>query len=89
MGMVVCFLFPSTVNALQCAMRCKSHFRESPKVPLRIGIHVGEIIRKGQDIFGNGVNIASRVESMGVAGSVLLSKEAQTMPSNVYKQANK
>ena len=70
-------LFPSTVNAVQCAYEMQQAFQSAPKVPLRIGIHVGEIIRKGKDIFGNGVNIASRVESMGVAGSVLLSKNAE------------
>ena len=75
-------LFPSTVNAVQCAYEMQQAFQSAPKVPLRIGIHVGEIIRKGKDIFGNGVNIASRVESMGVAGSVLLSKDARKRIKN-------
>lgn len=75
-------LFPSTVNAVQCAYEMQLAFKDAPKVPLRIGIHVGEIIRKGKDIFGNGVNIASRVESMGVAGSILLSKDARKRIKN-------
>ena len=70
-------LFPSVANAAQCAYEMQLAFRENPKVPLRIGIHLGEIIRKGKDIFGSSVNITSRIESMGVAGSVLLSKNAQ------------
>ena len=64
-------------NAAQCAYEMQLAFRESPKVPLRIGIHLGEIIRKGKDIFGSSVNITSRIESMGIAGAVLLSKNAQ------------
>ena len=32
-----------------------------PKVPLRIGIHIGEIVRKNDDVFGDGLNIASRI----------------------------
>ena len=75
-------LFSSTVHAVQCAEEMQLAFSQEPKVPLRIGIHVGEIVRKGKDIFGNGVNIASRVESMGVAGAVLLSKTAYDRVSN-------
>lgn len=41
---------------------------------LRIGIHAGDIIVEGQDIFGSGINIASRLQSEAEAGGVLLSK---------------
>ena len=75
-------LFPSTVNAIQCAYEMQVAFQAAPTVPLRMGIHVGEIIRKGTDIFGNGVNIAARVESLGVAGAVLLSQDAQKKIKN-------
>ena len=69
-------LFESTIDALKCAYDMQIAFQEDPIVPLRIGIHIGEIVRKGNDVFGNGVNIASRIESMGQAGSVLMSNEA-------------
>jgi len=69
-------LFDSTVDAVNCAHDMQVDFRGEVHVPLRIGIHVGEVVRKDNDVFGNGVNIASRVESMGVAGGVLLSKTA-------------
>ena len=75
-------LFDSTVDAVQCAHDMQVEFREGIQVPLRIGIHVGEMIRKGDDVFGNGVNIASRVESMGIAGSVLISKNVETKIRN-------
>ncbi len=75
-------LFSSTVNAVRCAIALQKEFQIEPKVPLRIGIHVGEIIRKDQDIFGNGVNISSRIESMGIPGAILLSKNAQEKVKN-------
>ena len=75
-------LFSSTVNAVRCAIAMQQEFQVEPKVPLRIGVHVGEIVRRDKDIFGNGVNISSRIESMGTAGSVLLSKNAQEKVKN-------
>ena len=55
-------IFDSTVDAVQCAHDMQIAFRQGIKVPLRIGIHVGEFIKKDRDIFGNGVNIAARTE---------------------------
>lgn len=75
-------LFSSTVNAVKCAKDLQVRFREKPIVPLRIGIHVGEVIQKENDVFGHGVNIASRVESMGIPGSVLLSRSAYEKVQN-------
>ncbi|MBK6990595.1 MAG: adenylate/guanylate cyclase domain-containing protein [Chitinophagaceae bacterium] len=49
-------------------------FSESPVIPVRIGIHMGEIMFRNNGAFGNGVNIASRIESMGIPGSILVSK---------------
>lgn len=68
-------LFSSTVNAVECAQDIQIAFADAPKVPVRIGIHVGEFVRKENDVFGNGINIASRIESIGVAGSVLFSED--------------
>ena len=68
-------LFPSALSAIKCAISIQHNLREEPYVPLRIGIHIGEIVRKGHDVFGDGVNIASRIESMGVANSVLISSD--------------
>jgi signal transduction histidine kinase len=48
-------------------------FRISPVVPVRMGLHLGDIILEDGQVFGNGVNLASRIESLGVAGSVLIS----------------
>lgn len=67
-------MFSSSIQALRCAKNIQESLRQEPFVPLRIGIHVGDIVIEGNDIYGDGINIASRVESMGVPGSVLLTE---------------
>lgn len=64
-------LFASSTDAVRCALKIQQAVNE--EVPLRIGTHLGDITQQEGHIFGDAVNIASRVESMGVAGSVLLS----------------
>jgi TolB-like protein/tetratricopeptide (TPR) repeat protein len=48
----------------------------SPIVPLRIGIHTGDVLVDDNNVYGDGVNIASRMESFAVAGSVFISSKA-------------
>ncbi|MDH3649921.1 MAG: adenylate/guanylate cyclase domain-containing protein, partial [Saprospiraceae bacterium] len=52
----------------------QSRFNESPSVPVRIGLHTGDIIEREGDVYGDGVNIASRLENMGKPGTILFSK---------------
>ena len=75
-------IFDSAVRACRCAIDLQRDFQQAPMVPLRIGIHTGEVIRREQDIFGDGVNIASRIESMATPGAVLLSGSVQMVISN-------
>ncbi len=65
------FIFSSGVSAVKCAKELQEIFRGFPLVPLRIGIHIGDIVINGKDIYGDGVNLTSRVESLGVSGAVL------------------
>jgi adenylate cyclase len=67
-------IFQSATDALRCGIEMQRQFRLEPVVPLRIGIHVGEIIFKNGKPFGDGVNIASRIESLGQAGTIFFSK---------------
>ncbi|MEP6595301.1 MAG: adenylate/guanylate cyclase domain-containing protein, partial [Ginsengibacter sp.] len=66
-------IFPSAVQAVRCAVTMQQVFCKTPAVPVRIGLHVGDIMMNDGGIFGDGVNLASRIESLGVAGSVLIS----------------
>lgn len=66
-------IFPSAVLAVQCAVSIQLEFRKDPMVPLRIGLHMGDIVIDHEELYGAGVNAASRIESMGVAGSILIS----------------
>ena len=66
-------IFKSAVEAVQCATAMQQAFLSDQPVPLRIGIHLGDIVFDQQDVYGDGVNLASRIESMGVAGSILIS----------------
>ena len=71
-------IFQNSLEAVQAAKAIQEKCKDSPNnltIPLRIGIHVGEFVIRDGDIYGNGVNLASRLESLGVAGSVLFSRD--------------
>jgi len=66
-------VFKSTIEAINCAIEMQLAFQKSPEIPVRIGIHVGDIIYSKEDIIGDAVNVVSRIESLAVAGSILIS----------------
>ncbi|MBM1105028.1 helix-turn-helix domain-containing protein [Aurantibacter crassamenti] len=65
--------FSSAVTAVQCAIAIQLDLQSEHPVPLRIGLHLGDIVFDGTEVYGDGVNISSRIESLGIAGSILLS----------------
>jgi len=67
--------FSSVTQAIQCALHIQQLLQTDLNVPLRIGLHVGEIIFEGEKVMGDGVNVASRIQSLGLANSILFSKE--------------
>src|SRR6188768_3384134 len=66
-------VFNNASNAVTSAKIIQENLRNEPKVPVRIGIHLGDVLFREGNIFGDCVNIASRIESMGVPGAVLFS----------------
>ncbi len=66
-------IFDSAIDAVECGMELQLAFQQEPAIPVRIGIHTGDIVISEEDIIGDGVNVASRIESLGVPGSVLIS----------------
>jgi len=65
--------FSSAIDAVQCGLEMQLAFREEPKIPIRIGIHSGDIIVSNEEIIGDSVNVASRIEALANAGSVYIS----------------
>jgi len=68
-------VFKSAIEATECAIEIQKSLQEGDKVPLRIGLHIGDIIFDDTEVYGDGVNFASRIESMSVAGAILLSEK--------------
>jgi len=73
--------FSSVVDAVRCAMGIQkeiSHYnsdkQEDEKISLRIGIHMGDLLIKDNDIYGNDVNIASRIEKLADPGGIYISQ---------------
>ena len=66
-------IFNSAVEAVECAVEVQTEMQKEPVIPLRIGIHTGDIVYNEEGIYGDGVNIASRIEGLAVPGSVLVS----------------
>jgi len=66
-------IFNNAVDAMNCAVDLQFIFRKNLQIPVRIGVHLGEILVEEENIFGDSVNITSRIQGMGVPGSVLLS----------------
>jgi len=66
-------IFKSAVEAVECAIAMQQEFQSGDVVPLRIGLHLGDIVFDESEVYGDGVNLASRVESLGVPGCVLIS----------------
>jgi len=66
-------IFGSAIEAAICAAKIQEELQKEPKVPLRIGLHSGDIVYDDEGIYGDGVNIASRIENISLPGSVLIS----------------
>jgi len=68
-------IFNSAVDGVNCSVQIQQSLQQEPKVDLRIGIHTGDISMEEDTIFGDGVNLASRIESLAVPGSIFISEK--------------
>lgn len=68
--------FPSVSDAVDCAIAIQTALSSLDALKLRIGIHTGDVVFEGDDVFGNGVNVASRLEALAEAGQILISGSA-------------
>lgn len=74
--------FPSVVEAVQCAIdiqqdmeRRDAELPQEEQVRLRIGVNLGDLIVEGTDIYGDGVNITARLESLAEPGGICISRK--------------
>jgi len=74
MGDGVLASFSTVSDAVYCALAIQKACQKEPDLKLRIGLHQGEVIVEDGDVFGDGVNIASRLEPLAPAGSIYASE---------------
>jgi TolB-like protein len=84
--------FASAVNAVQCAVDLQQDMAaanvdqpEDRHIILRIGVNLGDVMVEGGDLYGAGVNIAARLESLADPGGILVSGTAQDYVRNKVK----
>jgi adenylate cyclase len=81
--------FLSVVDAVRCAVEIQEELKtrnadlnENRRMVFRIGIHLGDIIQEGTRIYGDGVNIAARIEGLAEAGGICISRSAYDQVRN-------
>jgi adenylate cyclase len=81
--------FASVVDAVQCAVEIQQVLRaknallpEERRMDFRIGINLGDVIEEGDTIYGDGVTIAARLESLAEAGGICISESAYQQIEN-------
>ena len=94
MGDAIFAEFFSAVRAVECAVEIQqalhdynSDKADSEKILIRIGIHVGDVVVKGDDLFGDGVNVAARIEPLADPGGIFISgaaHQAITSRKDIY-----
>ena len=72
--------FASSKNAVDASLELQKSFAEYNdsrpkdfKLEVRIGIHIGDVVKKDNDIFGDGVNVASRIQPLAAPGGICIS----------------
>ncbi|TAL50122.1 MAG: adenylate/guanylate cyclase domain-containing protein [Chitinophagaceae bacterium] len=90
--------FSSAIEGVRAALALQLAMQTSPLVPLRIGMHTGDVVLDGNNIYGDGVNVASRLETFSVPGSIFISgkvyddiknqKDIQTVSLGKYALKN-
>jgi len=68
-------IFPNAADAVKCSLDLQKDLKADPAVPLRIGLHIGEVFFEDAKALGDGVNVTSRIQSLGQENTILVSGE--------------
>ena len=74
--------FNTVSDAVHAAIMIQKESNSYGKFQLRIGIHMGEVVFENNDVFGDGVNIAARIQSVATPGSIYISEPVQNNIAN-------
>src|SRR2546423_9348150 len=81
--------FNSALEAAQCAIEIQRALAkrnaDAPaerQIQVRIGIHIGDVVHRGDDVYGDGINIASRIEQLAAAGGICVSTDVERQIRN-------
>ena len=81
--------FNSAMEAAQCAIEIQRTLAKrnhdvpaERRIELKIGIHIGDVVHRGGDVYGDGVNIASRIEPLAGAGGICVSMDVERQIRN-------
>lgn len=81
--------FPSALEAVTCAIKIQKAFwkrnisvSESKHIKIRIGIHLGDVVHRGDNVLGDGVNIAARIEPLALSGGICVSEDVARQVKN-------
>ena len=72
-GDVTLSVFPNAVQAVDAVVDIQRLFQLAPPIPVRIGLHIGDVVHDQDGVHGDGVNVAARVQGLAIPGSVLIS----------------
>ena len=75
-------IFDSAIDAVKCGIEIQKELQKEPKVKLRIGIHSGDVVYDTKGLYGDCVNLASRIESISIPGAVLISEKVHDEVKN-------
>ncbi len=72
-------IFPSALRAVDCSLALQGALRSYPDMRLRIGIHLGDVIRRNGEVVGEGVNVAARIRPLAEPGGICVSEPVYQM----------